>query len=212
MFKKIIRNKFILILIRILCLNFIVIIMFFILFECKARDLVHNLVDNELEIHAMNAIDEAVYDVLSEYPVEYTSLITSEKSENGSVNALYTNTISMNRLKSQMSLMINENISNTHNARVGVPAGAFTGLVLLSNFGPDIYVALTLDGSVNTTIKSEFISAGINQTMHRVYMEVEANVSLTCPIINYETEFTSEYELCQTVIVGNTPQLFASMN
>ena len=179
------------------------------IFELKARDLVHNFVENELEIHAMNAIDSAVYDVLKENPVDYGSIIKSNTDENGRVNALYTDTVSINMLKSQMSMLINNNISNTHRARVGVPAGAFTGLVLLSDFGPNIYVSLTLDGSVNTTIRSEFVSAGINQTMHRVYMEVEANVSLTCPIISYDTEFISEYELCQTIIVGNTPQLFA---
>lgn len=211
MFYRLNRNKFILILIRFLCLFFVIFIILFIVFEYKARDLVHNLVENELEIHAMNAIDNAVCDVLTNNPVDYNSIIKSDTDENGRVNALYTDTASINMLKSKMSLLINENINNTHKVKVAVPAGAFTGLVLLSSFGPDINVRLTLDGSVNTTIKSEFISAGINQTMHRVYMEVEANVSLTCPIISYETEFTSEYELCQTIIVGNTPELFAAL-
>ena len=110
-----------------------------------------------------------------------------------------------------MSLEITDNIRKAHKAEVRIPAGAFTGIVLFSNIGPDICVHLTLDGSVTTTIKSEFISAGINQTMHRVYMLVKANVSLTCPIITYETEIITEYELCQTVIVGSSPNVFATL-
>lgn len=200
------------VILRILCILLSFLIGFFFLFELKARDLVHNLVGNELEIHAMNAIDKAVYDVLSCGPIEYESIIISDTNSQGQVNAIYTDSAAINLLKTKMSLQITENIRKTDNAQVGVPMGAFTGLVLLSNIGPDIYVSLTFDGSVSTNIKSQLISAGINQTMHRVYMVVKANVSLTCPIINYETEFTTEYELCQTVIVGNTPELYASRN
>lgn len=184
---------------------------FFCLFEFKARDLVHNLIDNELEIHAMNAIDRAVCEVLEETPVDYSSIIIANRSEDGSINSLQTDTVALNKLKSQLSLAITENIRQDHTTTVGIPAGAFTGLVLLSDIGPDIYVTLSLGGSVTTTIKSEFTSAGINQTIHRVYLVVDADVSLTCPIIFYETQFFTEYELCQTVIVGSTPQYFANI-
>lgn len=188
----------------------IVTIGFFCLFEFKARDLVHNLVDNELEILAMNAIDEAVLSVLEETPVDYSSIIITTSAESGTINSLRTDTLAVNKLKSQLSLKITDNIRQEKNTRVGLPAGAFTGLVLLSNLGPDIYVNLTLGGSVTTSIKSEFSSAGINQTIHRIYLEVDADVSLTCPIIYYETQFITVYELCHTVIVGNTPQFFAN--
>lgn len=184
----------------------------FCLFETKARDLVHNLVDNELEIHAMNAIDSAVGEVLKEISVDYNNLIITNTDNQGKVTSLQTNTAAVNILKSDISLKITDYIRQDHTARVGVPAGAFTGVVLLSSIGPDIYVSLRLGGSVTTTIKSEFTSAGINQTIHRIYLVVDADVSLTCPIIWYETNFITEYELCQTVIVGNTPQMFADIS
>lgn len=183
----------------------------FCLFEFKARDLVHNLVDNELEIHAMNAIDEAVLQVLEETPVDYSSIVITNTDNSGAVNSLQTDTLAINKLKSRLSMEITDKIRQDHKTRVGIPAGAFTGLVLLSTFGPDIYVTLLLGGSVTTTIKSEFTSAGINQTIHRVYLEVDADVSLTCPIIFYETQFVTVYELCHTVIVGSTPNFFAGM-
>ncbi len=197
-------------LIVILSVMLVIAVGFFCLFEYKARDLVHNLVDNELEILAMNAIDEAVLSVLEETSVDYNSIIITNANSNGNVNSLQTDTLAVNKLKSKLSLQITENIRQEQRTKVGIPAGAFTGLVLLSDFGPDIYVNLTLGGSVTTTIKSEFSSAGINQTIHRIYLEVDADVSLTCPIIYYETQFVTEYELCNTVIVGNTPNFFAN--
>ncbi len=205
------HSKFYRIFIKLLIITTLCSVSFFILFEYKARDLVHNTVDNELEIHAMNAIDNAVTEVLSQQAIDYNSLIITSSGEDGSVNSLHTNTLAVNMLKSTLSKQITENIRQDHIARVGVPAGAFTGLVLLSGIGPDITVTLNLNGSVTTSIKSEFTSAGINQTMHRIYLVVDADVSLTCPIIYYETNFITEYELCHTVIVGSTPNMFANI-
>ena len=198
--------------VRLLCIFIIVFISGFCFFELRARDLVHNVVDNELEIHAMNSIDSAVCEVLNDMDIDYSSIVISNNDSSGKVNSLQTDTKRLNVLKSEISMKITDNIRNTHKARIGVPAGAFTGVVLLSSFGPDIYVNLSLDGSVTTTIKSEFTSAGINQTIHRVYLLVDADVSLTCPIISYETSFVTEYELCQTIIVGSTPQMFANIS
>ncbi len=198
--------------IKITSLLLIMAIGVFCLFEFKSRDLVHNLVDNELEILAMNAIDEAVLQVLEETEIDYNSIIITNTNGDGAVNSLQTDTLAVNKLKSKLSLEITDRIRKEQKTRVGIPAGAFTGLVLLSNIGPDIFVTLSLGGSVVTTIKSEFTSAGINQTIHRVYLEVDADVSLTCPIIFYETQFITVYELCHTVIVGNTPQLFANVS
>lgn len=206
------RGKAYRLFIRVIIILLILFIGFLSLFEYKARDLVHNTVDNEFEIHAMNAIDDAVAEVLSQEIIDYESLIITGTAQDGSVNSLHTNTAAVNILKSKLSREITEKIRQDKFVNVGVPVGAFTGLVLLSSLGPDIRIKLNLNGSVTTTIKSELTSAGINQTMHRIYLLVDADVSLTCPIISYETNFVSEYELCQTVIVGNTPNMFANIS
>ncbi len=197
--------------IKLLIIFVIVFIAGFCLFEFKARELIHNLVDNELEIQAMSSIDRAVSEVLDRMEVDYKELISVNTSDGGSVTSLSTNTTAVNKLKAELSLQITEYIKNDKKVTARVPSGAFTGLVLLSDVGPKIPVSLSLGGSVITTIKSDFISAGINQTVHRVYLTVDADVSLTCPIINYECTFITEYELCQTVIVGSTPEVFANI-
>ncbi len=201
------RSKFLIFIIVLLVL----VIGFFCLFEFKARDLVHNLVDNELEIHAMNAIDKAVSEVLDECQVTFEDLIIAEKDSNGTISTLRTDTLTINKLKSELSLMITNKIRQDSTISVGVPAGAFTGIVLLSTFGPDISVSLSLGGSATTSINSEFSSSGINQTIHRLFLSVEADVSLTCPIIAYETTILTEYELSETIIVGNTPEFYANV-
>ncbi|MBQ7810599.1 MAG: sporulation protein YunB [Clostridia bacterium] len=184
---------------------------FFVLFEFKARDLVYNTVDNELEIIAQNAMDNAVLEVLSEYITDYNDLVIADSSENSKITSLRTDSKKINMLKAEISNAITENIRQGKRVKVSVPVGAFTGLVLLSSIGPEMPVHLRMDGSCTTDIESEFTSAGINQTVHHIYLYVEADVSLTCPIIAHETTIISKYELCQTVIVGSTPNMFANV-
>lgn len=183
----------------------------FILFEFKARDLVYNTVDNELEIIAQTSMDNAVIEVLDSIVTDYNDLVIAQTSENSKITSLQTDSKKLNLLKAEISNKITENISKGRRVTVRVPVGAFTGLVLLSSTGPEMPVSLRMDGSCTTTIESEFTSAGINQTVHHIYLYVEADVSLTCPIIAHETTIVTRYELCQTVIVGSTPNMFAEL-
>lgn len=156
-------------------------------------------------------MDNAVIDVLKEFVIDYDNLVVVESSENSYVKTLKTDSVKINVLKADISNAITEYIRQSKRVTVSVPVGAFTGLVLLSDFGPELPVKLRMDGSCTTTIESEFTSAGINQTVHHIYLYVEADVSLTCPIISHETTVISKYELCQTVIVGNIPQMMADI-
>ena len=198
-------------LIRLIVFLLIVSIGFFVLFEFKARDLVYVTVDNELEIIAQNSMDNAVLDVLSEYVTNYDDLVIAETSDTSKLTSLRTDSKKINTLKAEISNLITEYIREDKKVKVSVPMGAFTGLVLLSSVGPELPVYLRMGGSCTTDIRSEFTSAGINQTVHHIYLYVEADVSLTCPIIAYESTIISKYELCQTVIVGSTPNMFANI-
>lgn len=204
-------SRFKKILIKYIILFLIILIAFFVLFEFKARDLVYNTVDNELEIIAQNSMDNAVLEVLGNYVSNYDDLVITESSEDAKITSLKTDSQKINILKAQISNAITEKIKEDKKVRVAVPTGAFTGLVLLSSVGPELPVYLRMGGSCTTDIKSEFTSAGINQTVHHIYLYVEADISLTCPIIAYESTVISRYELCQTVIVGSTPDMFANI-
>lgn len=202
-----IKRKFIAVVVMLLLFS----IGFFVLFEFKARDLVHITVDNELEVIAQSSMDNAVLQVLDDIVIDYDNLVVTETSGSSLVTSLKTDSKKINMLKAEISNAITENIKQDKSVSVAVPVGAFTGLVLLSSTGPDLPVRLRMGGSCTTTIESEFTSAGINQTVHHIYLYVEADVSLTCPIIQYETTVISKYELCQTVIVGDTPNMYAGL-
>ena len=146
------KNKRKSLIIKLLILFLVLFIAVFCLFEFKARELIHNLVGNELEIQAMSSIDRAVSEVLDRLDVDYKELISVNTSEGGNVTSLSTNTTEVNKLKAELSLQITDYIKNDKKVTVRIPSGAFTGLVLLSDIGPKLPVSLSLGGSVITTI------------------------------------------------------------
>lgn len=66
-------------------------------------------------------------------------------------------------------------------------------------------------GSVETDLKSEFSSQGINQTLHRVFLDVKCKVAILTPFEDIEKEITNQVLLIENVIVGNIPDTYYNL-
>ena len=66
-------------------------------------------------------------------------------------------------------------------------------------------------GSVETDLKSEFSSQGINQTLHRVFLDVKCKVAILTPFQDIEKEITNQVLLIENVIVGNIPDTYYNL-
>ncbi len=67
-------------------------------------------------------------------------------------------------------------------------------------------------GSVVTDLKSEFTSAGINQTKHQILMTVKGYQVLMAPGINTTVEVETTVAVAETVIVGQVPEFMADLS
>lgn len=83
--------------------------------------------------------------------------------------------------------------------------GSFTGFKLLAGRGPGIRIRISSIGDVETDLRSEFTQQGINQTLHRVYLQVKCNVNILTPFDNIEKDITNQVLLMENVIVGKIP-------
>ena len=64
---------------------------------------------------------------------------------------------------------------------------------------------------METNLKSEFITKGINQTLHRVYLEVECQVAVLTPFKDIDTSIKNQVLLMENVIVGNIPNSYYNL-
>ena len=67
------------------------------------------------------------------------------------------------------------------------------------------------DGTVETDLRTEFVEAGINQTLHRIYLEVRCNVNILTPYNTFSETVTNQILLTEGVIIGNIPDTYYNL-
>lgn len=118
------------------------------------------------------------------------------------------NVISVNEIISEIAVRIQKEIDKEPNSNFNIKLGSLTGSKILSGRGPDINVRISTIGNVDTKLESEFISAGINQTLHKIYLEVECEVGVLTPFHTIEERISNQVLLAEAVIVGTTPSTY----
>ena len=145
-------------------------------------------------------------EVMKKY--EYDDLVTIMKDENGNVNMVKANIIPINKIISDVAVEIQNELDNLSDKDVEIKLGSFTGIRILSGRGPSIKFKILSVGDVFTDFKSEFKSAGINQTLHRMYLEVKCNVSILTPFNSIDKQITNQVIIGENIIVGTTPNTY----
>ena len=97
-------------------------------------------------------------------------------------------------------------MNNYEDTEVKISLGSFTGSKLFSSIGPNVNIGLSSVGKVNTDLRSEFISQGMNQTIHRVYLQIDCDVDILTPYESIATNVSNQVLLVENVIIGEIPE------
>ena len=124
----------------------------------------------------------------------------------GNIKMISGNIFTINEITSDIAINIQKSLYNHEDTFVKMSLGSFTGSKLLSSIGPNIKIGLSSTGKVNTDIRSEFVSQGINQTIHRVYLQIDCKVSILTPYENIDTDVGNQVLLVENVIMGEIPE------
>ena len=63
-------------------------------------------------------------------------------------------------------------------------------------------------GSVETTTISSFNAAGINQTWHRIYLDIKVNMRVAVPMLVHEFPVQTRVPIVEEVIIGSVPSWY----
>ena len=138
----------------------------------------------------------------------YADFVTIEKNANNDITMITANSSLVNTLARNTALLSQSKINELTSFDVNVPLGTLSGIPLLSEKGPKVNIVVTPVGTVNCTFTSTFETAGINQTLHRIYLNVESVVDLIIPTAHTEVATTTPVLLCESVIIGKVPDTF----
>ena len=154
---------------------------------------------------ASDLITQAINDQISSGNVQYQALVTLERDYSGNITALTANMQEMNRLKTQLLSTLDARTQSLAREKISVPLGNITGIQLLSGRGPDIPIKIIAISSSDAAFRGEFEDAGINQTIHRIMMDVSLELVILLPNGTESERVTTDVCVAETVLLGDVP-------
>lgn len=157
---------------------------------------------------ATKTVSEVVGQVLTEGGYTYDDLVEVSYSSENKVSQISTNSTQVNLLVREVTALVQERFDQIDNTSISVSLGSFSGIPFLFGYGPQIKLNLVPVGTVQTSFDTKFLSAGINQTLHSLYFDVDAVLGLILPGSTQNFQTNLQILICESVIVGEIPSIY----
>ena len=182
-----------------------------LLIDQNFRPIVFSLAEARCAAMATRALNGALTEAL-DGGINYEDLMNVRMDEKGQVALLSANTMRMNLLADRAGDAALRKLEAVSNQQVSVPLGAALGMTLLAGSGPGIPISIVPIGSVQTNFETEFEACGINQTRHKVFLQLSASIRIVIPTGAKTTNVTANMLVAESLIVGKVPESFVGYN
>ncbi len=178
------------------------------LFRYKFSDAIRSLAETQVTNTTSDLINDAIDQQIQDGNIQYDRMVYFEKDLDGKITALKTNMSEVNRLKTAILNIINDEILALSTSDIGIPLGSLLLPEIMSGRGPDIPVQILSIRNSDAAFSSDFVEAGINQTLQQINMHVSVDVSVL--VLGQTNSFTvtSQVIVAETIIVGDVPDTF----
>lgn len=187
------------ILISALCVNW---------FRKSLRPTVVSMAENYATREATYKINECVADTLSGEENIYKNFVAFSEDADGKVRILTADSAKTNALKAELSTSLVNALGSIKGQTFAIPLGNVINGNLFAGRGPDLNVKILSVGAVTTDFRSEFEEAAINQTLHRIMLDVSVNVSVYVPFDLRDVTVKGSVCIAETVLVGEVPDAY----
>lgn len=180
----------------------------FVLLRSRLWPVVLELARTQVTNTTSDLMNDAISRQIADGSIQYDRIVYFEKDLDGRITALKTNMSEVNRLKTDVLNLINDEILAQDTEHLGVALGSLLLPELLSGKGPEIPVQILSIRNSDAQFESEFSQAGINQTQQRLRMDVSVDVTIL--VLGQTDSFTVDTQMvvAETVIVGDVPETF----
>lgn len=205
------RNNFKKFIIYFLFINiFFVFFVGFLYIDKSLTPSIKILAETKAEEIGNRSINKAVGEIING-KIAYSDLMTTKIDSNGKISMIQSNTIEMNKIASDVALEIQNELKKVKTTTSYIPIGTALNSPILAKYGPKLKLSIEPIGTVYVNFKTEFEDAGINQTRHRIYLEVSTQVDIVVPLISQTKEIKAEVPICETIIVGDVPNSYVNV-
>lgn len=164
------------------------------------------LSDEKIKAITNDAINSAVLEVMAENTAtEYMSVVR-DGDEN--IKSVDIDAVKVSELAEKITIKAQQKINDTGQDGIKIPLGSLSGVTLFTGLGPDINIKIYLVGSTQTKIISTFTDSGINQTLHRLYLDVTGAVAVAIPGLPSRVKTSAQVLMGEMIIIGEVPPTY----
>jgi len=193
---------------KLMCLVSIVVVLSLFLmawFRSQYNDAMRSLAQTRVVNATSDLINDAIDLQIETGTIQYDRIVYFEKDLDGRITALKTNMSEVNRLKTDILNIINDEIMEMDTANIGIPVGSLILPEFLSGKGPQIPIQILSISNSDAGFDSYFTEAGINQTLQKLTMDVSVDVTVLVLGRTESFTVTSQVVVAETIIVGQVP-------
>lgn len=180
----------------------------FVGFRSRFSPVIQSLANTQMKNTTSDIINDAIARQIAQGDVRYDRIVYFEKDVDGKITALKTNISEVNRLKTDILNLINDEIMALDTSDLGVPLGSIFLPEFFSGKGPQIPVQILSIRNSDAAFFSEFTQAGINQTLQRLLMEVSVDVTILVAGQTQSYTVSTQVVVAETIIVGQVPDTY----
>ena len=180
-------------------------------FDLYIKPTLVRLISYQCQLAAERIISNAVFGHVGDELNSYNDIVSFTFDNNGRISALNTDQNKINSLKSLINESINNEIDSISDETVGISIGSLSGISYFYGMGKELQFHVEPKGKADTKLVSKFKSAGINQTIHSIVLEV--SVALTPVIAGFgeEVKVDTNLIISQTVLIGEVPDSYSNI-
>ncbi len=188
------------------------VVVVYIVVEINIKPVIIALAETKVRSVAVTAMNNTVLETLGKDDIKYSDLMEVKYDEYGNVSMIQANTISINKIASNVAKATQSRLEEISEMGVNVPLGSVLGGQLFAGKGPSIHITVIAAGSVDTEFISEFTSAGINQTRHRIILKLTTTMAVVAPVGSSNIKAVTQVAVAESIIVGDVPDSYVNVD
>lgn len=187
----------------------VVLVASFIWINVNLRPVLVGLSSARVQSAAARAMNDAILEIVSDPSV--SADLIQVRDTGSKVYLLQANSARLNVLAADCANAALQRIADMGDQGISIPLGTISGIPLLVGKGPKVSMRFTPAGAVSSSFDSEFRSAGINQTLHRITLKLTANVRVILPGESHTLTVTVSAPIAENIIVGDVPEAYTNV-
>lgn len=188
----------------------VVFAVFLVFCDTRVRPTIKRKVRDIARTDSTYILNETLLSQINNLDIKYSDFVTIKTTDEGKISSVETNSLELNKFKALFALSVTRALREIEDFDFSISVGTLMGPEFLIERGPKIPFKVSSSEYVKTEIESRFEESGINQTVHKILLEVTVNVCCYFPGYSTSVNVDTELLLAETVIIGEVPKYYVN--